>query len=139
MSDNAVAGATSVDHEDEVLAELTAPVPEVGDGGPEMVQLLTPEGQRVENTEYDEYVKDLTDEDLRGFYRDLVLIRDPNGPSRARVRLDFVADSLGDQVIAKPARLRFIRKIANRPHLNVEPEREFASSMSVKLPGPGHS
>ena len=48
MSDNAVAPADT-----EVLAELTAPVPEVGDGGPEMVQLLTPEGQRVENTEYD--------------------------------------------------------------------------------------
>ena len=38
MSDNAVAPASA----DEVLAELTAPVPEVGDGGPEMVQLLTP-------------------------------------------------------------------------------------------------
>jgi pyruvate dehydrogenase E1 component alpha subunit len=43
-----------------------------------MVQLLTPEGQRVDNpaaTEYARYVDDLTDEDLRGFYRDLVLIR----------------------------------------------------------------
>jgi len=79
VSDNAVADATSVDTtsaaEGDAIAELTAPVPEVGDGGPEMVQLLTPEGQRVENTEYDEYVKDLGDEDLRGFYRDLVLIR----------------------------------------------------------------
>jgi pyruvate dehydrogenase E1 component alpha subunit len=79
VSDNAVASTGSTagtsPAEDEVLAELTAPVPEVGDGGPEMIQLLTPEGQRVENSEYDEYVKDLTDEDLRGFYRDLVLIR----------------------------------------------------------------
>jgi 2-oxoisovalerate dehydrogenase E1 component alpha subunit len=46
VSDNAVAstgeqtGARPA--EDDVLAELTAPVPEVGDGGPEMVQLLTP-------------------------------------------------------------------------------------------------
>jgi 2-oxoisovalerate dehydrogenase E1 component alpha subunit len=71
VSDKAVAPASDED----VLAELTAPVPEVGDGGPEMVQLLTPEGQRVENAEYDDYVKDLTNEDLRGFYRDLVLIR----------------------------------------------------------------
>jgi 2-oxoisovalerate dehydrogenase E1 component subunit alpha len=71
VSDNAVAAGSTHD----VLAELTAPVPEVGDGGPEMIQLLTPEGQRVVNTEYDSYLADLTDEDLRGFYRDLVLIR----------------------------------------------------------------
>ena len=54
MSDNAVASpsetADQTAHEHEVLAELTAPVPEVGDGGPEMVQLLTPEGQRVERS-----------------------------------------------------------------------------------------
>ncbi len=100
MSDNAVAGATSVDHEDEVLAELTAPVPEVGDGGPEMVQLLTPEGQRVENTEYDEYVKDLTDEDLRGFYRDLVLIRRVDAEATALQRqgeLGIWASLLGQE------------------------------------------
>ena len=29
-------------------ADLTAPTPAVGDGGPDMVQLLTPEGQRVD-------------------------------------------------------------------------------------------
>src|SRR5690348_9045495 len=43
-----------------------------------MVQLLTPEGQRVANeaaADYAHYVEDLTDEDLRGLYRDLVLIR----------------------------------------------------------------
>lgn len=100
MSDNAVAGATSVEHEDEVLAELTAPVPEVGDGGPEMVQLLTPEGQRVENAEYDEYVKDLTDEDLRGFYRDLVLIRRVDAEATALQRqgeLGIWASLLGQE------------------------------------------
>ena len=58
MSDNAVADARNgVESEDQgraseelanqghtadVIADLTAPVPEVGDGGPEMVQLLTP-------------------------------------------------------------------------------------------------
>jgi 2-oxoisovalerate dehydrogenase E1 component alpha subunit len=100
VSDNAVADATSVDHEDEVLAELTAPVPEVGDGGPEMVQLLTPEGQRVENAEYDEYVKDLTDEDLRGFYRDLVLIRRVDAEATALQRqgeLGIWASLLGQE------------------------------------------
>ena len=100
MSDNAVAGATSVEREEEVLAELTAPVPEVGDGGPEMVQLLTPEGQRVENAEYDEYVKDLTDEDLRGFYRDLVLIRRVDAEATALQRqgeLGIWASLLGQE------------------------------------------
>ncbi|CCH79785.1 Pyruvate dehydrogenase E1 component, alpha subunit (Acetyl-transferring) [Nostocoides japonicum T1-X7] len=57
------------------LDRLTAPVPAVQDGGPDMVQLLTPEGQRVPDARYDPIVDALTDEDLRGFYRDLVLIR----------------------------------------------------------------
>ncbi len=60
-------------------ADLTAGVPAVGDGGPEMIQLLTPEGQRVEGgtdaASYTAYVDALTDEELRSFYRDLVLIR----------------------------------------------------------------
>lgn len=96
MSDNAVAPASA----DEVLAELTAPVPEVGDGGPEMVQLLTPEGQRVENTEYDHYVSGLTDEDLRGFYRDLVLIRRVDAEATALQRqgeLGIWASLLGQE------------------------------------------
>ncbi|MDR6863357.1 pyruvate dehydrogenase (acetyl-transferring) E1 component subunit alpha [Phycicoccus sp. 3266] len=100
MSDNAVADATSVDHEGDVIAELTAPVPEVGDGGPEMVQLLTPEGQRVENTEYDEYVKDLGEEELRGFYRDLVLIRRVDAEATALQRqgeLGIWASLLGQE------------------------------------------
>jgi len=95
VSDNAVAPADT-----EVLAELTAPVPEVGDGGPEMVQLLTPEGQRVENTEYDHYVADLTDEDLRGFYRDLVLIRRVDAEATALQRqgeLGIWASLLGQE------------------------------------------
>ncbi|GAA2736155.1 pyruvate dehydrogenase (acetyl-transferring) E1 component subunit alpha [Pedococcus aerophilus] len=104
MSDNAVAStgekAGATPHEEEVLAELTAPVPEVGDGGPEMVQLLTPEGQRIENVEYDEYVKDLSDEDLRGFYRDLVLIRRVDAEATALQRqgeLGIWASLLGQE------------------------------------------
>ena len=60
------------------MTDITAPTPAVGDGGPDMVQLLTPEGQRVANAaaaDYAHYVEDLTDEDMRGLYRDLVLIR----------------------------------------------------------------
>jgi 2-oxoisovalerate dehydrogenase E1 component subunit alpha len=39
---------------------------------PELVQLLTPEGERVEHPDYH---LDLTPEELRGLYRDLVLVR----------------------------------------------------------------
>ncbi len=56
------------------VAALVAPVPEII-GGAEFVQLLTPEGERVDHPEYSRYIADLTDDDLRGFYRDQVLIR----------------------------------------------------------------
>jgi len=56
------------------VAALVAPVPEII-GGAEFVQLLTPEGERVDHPEYSQYIADLSDEDLRGFYRDQVLIR----------------------------------------------------------------
>jgi len=39
---------------------------------PELVQLLTPEGERVEHPEY---TLEITPEELRGLYRDLVLVR----------------------------------------------------------------
>ncbi|MET8577666.1 pyruvate dehydrogenase (acetyl-transferring) E1 component subunit alpha [Streptomyces sp. NPDC005012] len=42
---------------------------------PELVQLLTPEGQRVSHPEYDAYVASITPEELRGLYRDMVLTR----------------------------------------------------------------
>ncbi|MEE1929926.1 pyruvate dehydrogenase (acetyl-transferring) E1 component subunit alpha [Streptomyces sp. TRM 70351] len=41
-------------------------------GGPELVQLLTPEGERVEHPDY---AVDLSAEELRGLYRDMVLTR----------------------------------------------------------------
>lgn len=41
----------------------------------ELVQLLTPQGERVSNPEYDAYVADITAEELRGLYRDMVLTR----------------------------------------------------------------
>ena len=40
--------------------------------GPELVQLLTPEGERVEHADY---ALDLTDEEYRQLYRDLVMVR----------------------------------------------------------------
>jgi 2-oxoisovalerate dehydrogenase E1 component alpha subunit len=42
------------------------------DGGPELVQLLTPEGERIAHPEYD---IDLSAAEIRGLYRDLVLVR----------------------------------------------------------------
>ncbi|MGH3655311.1 MAG: thiamine pyrophosphate-dependent dehydrogenase E1 component subunit alpha, partial [Micromonosporaceae bacterium] len=41
-------------------------------GEPDYVQLLTPEGERVEHPEYS---VDFTDEEYRGLYRDLVIVR----------------------------------------------------------------
>ena len=73
MSDKEV--ATPPEAGDAVaVAALVAPVPEII-GGAEFVQLLTPEGERVDHPEYSRYIADLTDDDLRGFYRDQVLIR----------------------------------------------------------------
>ncbi len=46
--------------------------PSHADGGPELVQLLTPEGERVEHPEFS---FDLDDEAIKGFYRDMVLTR----------------------------------------------------------------
>ncbi|NGO72515.1 pyruvate dehydrogenase (acetyl-transferring) E1 component subunit alpha [Streptomyces boncukensis] len=45
--------------------------PDAADG-PQLVQLLTPEGERVQHPDYD---VDLTPEQLRGLYRDMVLTR----------------------------------------------------------------
>jgi 2-oxoisovalerate dehydrogenase E1 component alpha subunit len=45
--------------------------PEPG-GGPDLVQLLTPEGERLQHPDYP---LDVTAEEVRGFYRDLVLVR----------------------------------------------------------------
>jgi 2-oxoisovalerate dehydrogenase E1 component alpha subunit len=52
--------------------------PSRSDGGPNLVQLLTPEGERVENGQHSEYAEiaaRLTTDDLRGMYRDMVLVR----------------------------------------------------------------
>ncbi len=102
MSDNDVAaeGDAAVTAD---LARLTAPAPEVGDGGPEMVQLLTPEGERVDteqHPEYSRYVEALSDEELRGFYRDLVLIRRVDAEATALQRqgeLGIWASLLGQE------------------------------------------
>jgi 2-oxoisovalerate dehydrogenase E1 component alpha subunit len=50
----------------------TAPQAAAADGGEELVQLLTPEGERVEHPDYP---LSLSDEEHRLLYRDLVLVR----------------------------------------------------------------
>jgi pyruvate dehydrogenase E1 component alpha subunit len=46
--------------------------PSQRDGGPELIQLLTPEGER---REHPDFTFDLDDDAIRGFYRDMVLTR----------------------------------------------------------------
>ncbi len=51
---------------------LPGATPDVSGAGSELVQLLTPEGERVEHPHYS---IDLTPEEYRDLYRDLVLVR----------------------------------------------------------------
>ena len=67
------------------------------DGGPELVQLLTPEGERVHHPEYD---VDLTPDELRALYRDLVLVRRVDAEATALQRqgeLGLWAQLLGQE------------------------------------------
>jgi pyruvate dehydrogenase E1 component alpha subunit len=64
---------------------------------PELVQLLTPEGERVEHPVYS---LDISDEDLRGLYRDLVLVRRVDAEATALQRqgeLGIWASLLGQE------------------------------------------
>jgi pyruvate dehydrogenase E1 component alpha subunit len=54
---------------DQVIAGLKATT----EGG--AVELLTPEGERVPNVDFDPYVADITAEELKSLYRDMVLVR----------------------------------------------------------------
>jgi 2-oxoisovalerate dehydrogenase E1 component alpha subunit len=59
-------------------------------GEPEMVQLLTPDGKRIDSARDSygtEYTVDVTDDEYRGFYRDMVVVR----------RLDAEAEALQRQ------------------------------------------
>jgi pyruvate dehydrogenase E1 component alpha subunit len=59
-------------------------------GGPEMVQLLTPDGKRIDSSHDSygtEYTVEFTDDEYRGLYRDMVIVR----------RLDAEAEALQRQ------------------------------------------
>jgi 2-oxoisovalerate dehydrogenase E1 component alpha subunit len=80
------------------MSELLEPSSE---GGPEFVQLLTPEGQRVEHPDYAFDVGDRDEaEVIRGFYRDMVLTRRIDTESTALQRhgeLGIWAQLLGQE------------------------------------------
>ncbi|WP_374774895.1 pyruvate dehydrogenase (acetyl-transferring) E1 component subunit alpha [Streptomyces sp. NBC_01310] len=73
------------------------------DAVPQLVQLLTPEGERVDNAdnaEFAPFVADITTEDLRGLYRDMVMTRRFDGEATALQRqgeLGLWASLLGQE------------------------------------------
>ena len=68
----AIPGVRRDDKERRVLAHKMLEQPVQPSEGPELVQLLTPEGERVSHPDYS---LDLTDEEYRAIYRDLVMVR----------------------------------------------------------------
>jgi 2-oxoisovalerate dehydrogenase E1 component alpha subunit len=65
-----------------IEAATSGPSPEQ-DGLPETVQLLTPQGERVTHPDYD---VDLDPDTLRGFYRDMVMVRRVDGEATSLQR-----------------------------------------------------
>ncbi|HLR97189.1 MAG TPA: pyruvate dehydrogenase (acetyl-transferring) E1 component subunit alpha [Jiangellaceae bacterium] len=63
----------TLDTSTDPLRDAQPPPPEAEPD--DMIQLLSPEGERLANTQYDPYVADVSDEDVRALYRDLVLAR----------------------------------------------------------------
>ncbi|MCP9958261.1 MULTISPECIES: pyruvate dehydrogenase (acetyl-transferring) E1 component subunit alpha [Streptomyces] len=71
--------------------------PRSSDSEPQLVQLLTPEGERVRHPEYD---VDLTADELRGLYRDMLMTRRFDGEATALQRqgeLGLWASLLGQE------------------------------------------
>jgi len=72
-------------------------------GDPELIQLLTPEGERIDSAtgpDGTEYRVDFTDEEYRGLYRDLVIVRKLDAEATALQRqgeLGIWASLLGQE------------------------------------------
>ena len=56
---------------EQVIAGLRA----TSEGGADLVQMLTPEGERVGDGRFDSYVEDIGLDELKSYYRDMVLVR----------------------------------------------------------------
>ncbi|OLT38752.1 pyruvate dehydrogenase (acetyl-transferring) E1 component subunit alpha [Saccharomonospora sp. CUA-673] len=67
---------------EQVIAGLRATT----EGGAELTQLLTPEGERLTDSRFDPYLSDVDAEALRGLYRDMVLVRRADRESNAMQR-----------------------------------------------------
>ncbi|MCP2255948.1 pyruvate dehydrogenase E1 component alpha subunit [Prauserella aidingensis] len=67
---------------EQVIAGLRATT----EGGAELTQLLTPEGERLADSRFDPYLADVDVEALRGLYRDMVLVRRADRESNAMQR-----------------------------------------------------
>jgi 2-oxoisovalerate dehydrogenase E1 component alpha subunit len=67
----ATLGAEQHPSREQVLAGLKG----TDEGDPDLVQLLTPEGERVSDPRFDRFATDLDAAALRGLYRDMVLVR----------------------------------------------------------------
>jgi pyruvate dehydrogenase E1 component alpha subunit len=104
-ADDEERAVTALRHETEAgigdATEVVDPVPGAGaphlPQQPDLVQLLTPEGERVEHPDYP---LDVSDEGLRGFYRDMVLVRRWDGEATALQRqgeLGIWASLLGQE------------------------------------------
>ena len=63
---------TALEHATEVVDPVPGAAAPHLPSQPDLVQLLTPEGERVEHPDY---ALDVSDEELRGLYRDLALVR----------------------------------------------------------------
>jgi len=55
--------------------DLVAALHATDEGGADLVQLLTPEGERVRDERFDSYAADVGVAELQGLYRDMVLVR----------------------------------------------------------------
>ena len=78
---------------EQVIAGLRA----TDQGDANLVQLLTPEGERVQHPDFD---IDITAEELRGLYRDMVLVRRFDNEATSLQRqgeLALFAQSLGQE------------------------------------------
>ncbi|MEV6909489.1 pyruvate dehydrogenase (acetyl-transferring) E1 component subunit alpha [Amycolatopsis sp. NPDC051071] len=76
------AAAAAQPSPEQVIAGLRA----TSEGGAELTQLLTPEGERVSSPRFDRYVDDIDAEALRGLYRDMVLVRRADREANAMQR-----------------------------------------------------